>query len=125
MKRMKQKINIIIFLYLILFVSCNNRSSDEVAKADSANRAILDSGLQHNQVVIDEASTNFLVRFSNIVDTEKEIASIAMHEGINPSVKDFAATLYRELSGIKDSIGSFQVQKNIVLPSVIPGEEQK
>ena len=77
-----------------------------------------------SQVVIDEASANFLVRFSNIVDTEKEIASIAMHEGINPSVKDFAATLYRELYGIKDSIASFQVQKNIVLPSVIPEEEQ-
>lgn len=116
---------IIISLSLALLIACNNRSADEVAKADSANRAILDSGLQHNQVVIDEASADFLVRFSNIVAAEKEIASIAMHEGISPTVKDFAATLYRELSGIMDSIVSLRSQKNIVLPSIVSGKEKE
>ena len=119
---------VVVFVLLVNFmisVSCNNRTTDQVAKADSANRANLDSGLQHNQVVIDEASADFLVRFSNIVAAEKEIAFTAMHEGINPTVKDFAATLYRELTGIMDSIVSLRAQKNIVLPSVVSGKEQE
>lgn len=118
------KTHIIICLNIIVFISCNPRPKDSVQKADSTNKAILDSGLKHNSVVVDEHSTDFLVRISDIVSVEKEISSTAMHLGVIPVIKDFAATLYHELVTINDSIQSLHIQKNIVLPTTVSAEGQ-
>jgi predicted outer membrane protein len=121
---MKLKSQIIIYIYAAVIVACNAKPKDSLAKADSANKANLDKGLVRNEIVIDEKSADFLVRIADVISSEKEVSYLAMHQGVNTRIKDFAATLYHELEGLNDSIQSLRIRKKIVLPSRVSAERQ-
>ncbi len=113
-----------VFIFSILIFSCKNAPKDSIEKADSANKANLDTALNNQQVVVDEGSSDFLVRFFDEVQAKKELASYTMHNGVSPGVKNFAATLYHEMQTMGDSIQSLRMRKNIVLPSMISPAKQ-
>lgn len=121
---MKIKISILFYFYAMLLISCNPKPKDSLAQADSANKANIDTGLQTHSIVIDPASADFLVRIADVISSEKEVAYLTMHQGVNPAVKDFAAILYHELEGLNDSVQSLRMQKNIILPSQISADRQ-
>jgi putative membrane protein len=120
------KIHSCFFVWIFILIACNNnKTKDPIAAADSANKAKLDSGLNTNAVVIDEASTGFMVEIADLVSAEKEITAYVMHSATNPVMKEFAATVSREISIIYDSVQVMRIQKNITLPSRLSIERQQ
>lgn len=117
----------IIYYIFLIFISaslpgCKGKTKDSIVKADSANKAKLDTALNHNQVVVDEKSSAFLVRISDEVKAEMQITGTARHVTISQIVKEFAATVYLELATINDSINNLAIRKNVVLPGAISKE---
>lgn len=116
--------DILVFIYVLSLLACNNKPKDSIEKADSANKALLDTALKNDQQVVDPKSADFMVRFYDVARTEREMAGTAMHLGVVPRIKDFAATIYQELGTMLDSMQSLRMRKNIVLPSTISDEGQ-
>lgn len=106
-------------------IACNNSGKSSVEKADSINEANLDTGLNRNDVVVDEASSTFIVRVANNGMTETQLASIAEQKGTYLDVKSFAAMLYRDHSGVNQTVKDLAATKNIALPASITEEKQK
>jgi hypothetical protein len=52
----------ILFALTVIVSSCNNGGKDSVEKADSANKANLDTATTHNMVALDEENSAFLVK---------------------------------------------------------------
>lgn len=120
-----KNLTVLLSLPVMLFISCNNAGKDSVEKADSANTAILDTGLKQNSVVIDEESSSFLVRVANSGMAEIEMTSLANQKANYPQVKDFAAMLHTDHSALNDQLKNLADQKNIVLPATVTDEKQK
>lgn len=110
---------------ILCMLACNNSGKSSVEKADSANAARLDSGLQHNETVIDEGSSTFLVRAFNINSTEEKLAGVAHMNASNSDLKSFAAMLHHHHTALSDSIRSLAIQKKIVLPTSITDEKME
>ena len=111
------------FCVLIIYtVACKSKEKGSIEEADSANQANLDTALKRKDIVIDENSSTYLVRIAGIIMVEKELTNVARHQAVSVPVKDFAAKLYSELSGIYDSVTAIAMRKNIVLPSTISEE---
>lgn len=108
---------LLVILFGISIGACNNRGKDSIEKADSANQANLDTALRQKGVVIDENSSSFLVRVFDICTAASQMTAIAKHQAVSVQVKDFAATLYLELSTIVDSIKMIGNRKNVVMPA--------
>ncbi len=118
--------NLFIPLALILScMACNNSGKNTVEKADSINEAKLDTGLNRNDVVIDEASSSFIVRVTNNGMTETQLAAIAEQKATYADVKSFAAMLYKDHSGVNQLVKDMAATKNITLPADITADKQK
>ncbi|HEV7781278.1 MAG TPA: DUF4142 domain-containing protein [Chitinophagaceae bacterium] len=117
-----------IFIPLVLIVTCaacNNSGKSTVETADSINEAKLDTGLTRNDVVIDEASSSFIVRVANNGMTETQLASMAEQKAVYADVKSFAAMLYHDHSGLNQTVKDMAVTKNITLPAAITADKQR
>jgi putative membrane protein len=115
----------LIFSIAFILYACDNSSTDSVEKADSANKAIQDSALNNNKMVVDEAASSFLVRVADAGMTEVRITSITMKKAAHQPVKDFATMLNKEHSDLNDQVKDLADQKNVVLPQNISEEKQK
>ena len=113
---------IILFAVVICVSACKGKAKDSVVQADSINKAQLDTSLKHNEVVVDEKSAAFLVRVSDGLKTELQIAGMAQHLAVTPPVKELAATLFHELTTINDSANSLAARKNLSLPGELSKE---
>lgn len=115
-----------IFLVVLpaLLIGCNNSSKDSVEKADSTNQANLDTGLNNNDIVIDEASSTFLVKVANGGMAETEMASFAQQKATYQPVKDFAGMLFNDHSGVNEQVKTIAGQKKVVLPATISDDKQ-
>ena len=120
-----KKMTVLLLLPIMLSISCNNAGKDSVEKADSANTANLDTGLNQNSIVIDEESSSFLVRVANSGMAEVEMTSLAQQKATYPSVKDFAGMLHTDHLALNDQVKNLAGQKNIVLPAMVTDEKQK
>ena len=119
-------VRIIIFLFSVIniCISCKNNAGKDVKKADSANQARLDSGLNNNSIVIDENSSAFLVRASALFDEIVVLTGYVRQQSETEHVKNFVNQLYVEYSSLKDSLVRLAIAKNIVLPSdSLPAQE--
>ena len=114
-----KRIYYIAFFSVIILSACKGKAKDSVVVADSTNKAIQDSALKYHDVVIDEKSSAFLVRLSVALKTELQIAGMAQHLAITPAVKDFAATLFDDLTAMNDSTNSLSTRKNVTLPTTL------
>jgi putative membrane protein len=72
---MKKKI---FFITVTLFTvaACNNKGKDSVEKADSANKAHIDTAMNQNKVVVDEESSSFLVKAADGGMTEVQLGEL-------------------------------------------------
>ena len=120
-----KKMILALSLPTVFFIACNNENKDSVEKADSANAANVDTGLNRNNVVIDEESSSFLTRVANSGMAEVEITSMAGQKAAVPSVKSFANMLHSDHMALNDQVKSLAGQKNVVLPATITDEKQK
>lgn len=118
---------IVPFFYFLTFfiVACNNTSKDSVAIADSTNKAIQDSAINENKIIIDEESSAFLVRLANTGMTEAKLTTMALSRAENKSVKELAANLSQDHHGLNSTVKELAAQKKIVLPENISEENQK
>src|SRR5689334_1753041 len=95
---MKKKLFLLVALPLA--VACNNNEKkDSVEKADSANEAKRDTAANNsntNAVVIDETSSNFLVKAANGGMTEVQLAELAKQNAASARVKDFSEMMIRD-----------------------------
>lgn len=106
------------FLFVsFFFFSCNNKGTDSVEKADSANQAKLDSGLKRNAVVVDENSSNFLVRAAALMMELYVVSAYFRQQAEKQPTKDFMNQLYEFQRSLCDTILALAFNKNIVLPA--------
>jgi putative membrane protein len=118
---------IILFLAAPLLLSaCNNEAKDSVEKADSLNKAKLDSP-SNNQPVIstDEESTRFLVDAANGGMAEVDLSKLAREKASNPKVKDFAAMMVNDHTGANSQVKTLAAKRNVTLPSTTGDEKKK
>lgn len=104
--------NLILYFISISFLSCNNSSEDNVEKADSINKARQDSALEMNGVVIDENSSNFLVRAAAF---NFETLSVARLHNSKQPIGVFVDSLLAFHSSMKDSIDAMAIRKKIFI----------
>ena len=115
----------ILFALTVLAVACNNPEKDSVEKADSANKAYLDTALTHNMVVVDEESSAFLVKAANSNMTESKLAELAQKKSQSPKIKSFSSMLLHDHSVLNDQMKSLAFQLKVILPDTIGHDEQK
>jgi len=108
-----------------LLMACNSGGKNSVEKADSTNQANLDTALNRNAVVIDEKSSEFLVRVANSGMAEAAITGAAQDNAVYADVKSLAAMLYHDHSALNEQVKALAGQKNVVLPAVMSEEKQK
>lgn len=123
-----KKTRIALLLGFAVVMSCNNEQKDKddsIEKADSANAELHDTATTHTTQVVDEKSTDFLVRAANNAMTDIEMARIATQQATMQPIKDFASTLGTEHKSLNDQIKSLASKKNITLPATISTEAQK
>lgn len=123
-----KKTRIALLLGFAVVMSCNNEQKDKddsVEKADSANAELHDTASTHTTQVIDEKSTDFLVRAANNAMTDIEMARIGTQQLTMQPIKDFASTLGTEHKNLGEQIKSLASKKNITLPATVSTEAQK
>lgn len=107
---------------LISLTACNNSGKDSVDKADSANKANLDTALNNNGTAADENSSEFLVRVANKGMAETQIAQHEEQKGSYADVKSFASMLYKDHTGVNQAVKDLAASKNVVLPDSIAND---
>jgi putative membrane protein len=116
---------ILLMMLPTLLIACNNSSKDTVEKADSTNKANLDTALNNNAVVVDENSSSFIVRVANSGMAETAITSSAREKAAYEDVKGFAGMLYRDHTALNQQVKDIAAKKNIVLPATMTEDKQK
>src|ERR1044071_2873332 len=107
----------VLFALPLFVLACNNEASDSVDKADSANKAKLDSPSSRPGITTDEASTNFLVKAADGGMAEIALGEIAKQKATNSSVKQFASMMVNDHSGANGQVKSLAAQRNVTLPA--------
>ena len=115
----------ILFAFVLLVTGCNSPEKDSVEKADSANKANLDTALTHNMVVVDEESSAFLVEAANSNMTELQLAEQAQKKTQSQKIKSFSSMLLHDHSVLNDQMKSLAAQLKVILPDTIGHDEQK
>lgn len=124
---MKKKTSLLVFSLAIL-VACNNadnKADDTVETADSANESRQDNARNDTTLVVDEKSSEFLVRAANSTMTELEMVRNAGQVSSIQHVKNFALMLGKDHDALQQQIKSLAATKNIVLPAAVDAEDQK
>lgn len=124
---MKKKTSLL-FLSFAILVACNdadNKADDTVEQADSANESRQDIVRNDTTILVDEKSSEFLVRAANSTMTELAMLRNAGQVGSIQHVKNFATMLAKDHEALQQEIKSIATSKNIVLPAAIAADDQK
>ena len=125
---MKKK-RIAFLLGFAVLMSCNTgenkEKDDSIEQADSANEQLHDTATTPTTQVVDEKSTDFLVRAANSAMTELEMTRLATQQASMQHVKDFATALGNDHKSLNEEIKSLAGKKNITLPATVSEEAQK
>ena len=124
---MKKKTSLL-FLSFAILVACNdadNKADDTVEQADSANESRQDIVRNDTTILVDEKSSEFLVRAANSTMTELAMLRNAGQVGSIQHIKNFASMLAKDHEALQQEIKSIATSKNIVLPAAIAADDQK
>ena len=91
--------------------ACNNEGKDSVEKADSANKAHIDTAMNQNKVVVDEESSSFLVKAADGGMTEVQLGELGQKKSMSQRVKDFGAMMVHDHSAANDKVKNLTAQK--------------
>jgi putative membrane protein len=126
-----KKINmkkVIVGLSVITMIisACNNGPKDSVEKADSSNKANIDSPATKKDIVqTDQESSTFLVKAANGGMAEVQLGQLAQEKGINQKVKDFAGMMVHDHSAVNDQVRTLAGQRNVTLPDSVSDDNKK
>lgn len=109
----------------LLILSCNNEAKDPVEKADSINNARIDSPAVQSPVMVDEETSDFLVKAANGGMTEVKLGELAQQKAVNPKVKEFGSMMVHDHSAVNDQVKALASQRNVALPTGVSEESQK
>src|SRR5689334_6988639 len=119
-----KKVTAALFITALFAWACNsNESKDSVEKADSTNKANMDSSSSSSSnkptVTADAATSEFLVKAADAGMAEVQMGQSAQSKAVNARVKDFAAMMVHDHSAANDKVKSFAAQRNVVLPDSV------
>jgi len=121
-----KKVPLILLAMSFLIWACSNETKDSVEKADSANKANIDSpSSQQPTVTTDEETSSFLVKAANGGMAEVKLGEIAQQKATNPKVKDFGSMMVHDHSSDNDKVKTLAAQRNVTLPTAVSDESQK
>lgn len=120
-----KKITVVLSAITIIMWSCSNeKGKDSVEKADSANKAKVESP-GNEPLATDEASSSFMVDAANGGMLEVQLGEMAQQKALDQRVKDFAAMMVHDHSGVNDQVKALAARRNVTLPSMVGEEKQK
>jgi putative membrane protein len=120
-----KKVTAALLAMTVVICACNNESKDSVEKADSANKANIDSPGVKRPVMADEETSSFLVKAANGGMTEVQLGQMAQQKGADQKVKDFAAMMVHDHSAVNEQVKALAAQRNVILPDSISDENKK
>ncbi len=121
-----KKITIVLSAMSLLLWACNNGTNDSVEKADSTNKANIDSPATKQDIVrTDQESSAFLVKAANGGMAEVQLGQIAEEKAMDQKVKDFGAMMVHDHSAVNDEVKALASQRNVTLPDSISKENKK
>jgi putative membrane protein len=111
----------------LLIWGCNSsETKDSVEKADSTNKANMDSSSANKPVVSTDAETSgFLVKAADAGMAEVAMGQKAQSKAVNARVKDFAAMMVHDHSAANDKVKSFASNRNVMLPDSVSDDHKK
>jgi putative membrane protein len=115
----------LLFAIVSIMGACNNATKDSVEKADSINKANIDSPEVKQPIMADEATASFLVKAANGGMTEVQLGQIAQEKGLDPKVKDFGAMMVHNHSAVNGQVKALAAERNVTLPDSISDENKK
>lgn len=123
------KINDILFITLLLtVVACkNNTGKDSVEKADSINRARIDSTLDEAKAdsATNQVSSSFLVEAADGGMMEVLAGELAKQKAVNQRVKNFGDMMVKDHSKANDELKSLATSEKITIPAAVSDNTQK
>jgi putative membrane protein len=121
-----KKVAMLLSVVTMVAVACNNETKDSVEKADSTNKANIDSSTAGTPTVATDAETSsFLVKAADGGMTEVQLGKIAQEKGNDPRVKDFGSMMIHDHSAVNDQVKSLAAQRNVTLPDSVSDEHKK
>ena len=111
----------------LLIWGCNSsETKDSVEKADSTNKANMDTSSANKPIVATDAETSgFLVKVADAGMAEVQMGQKAQSKAVNQRVKDFAAMMVHDHSAANDKVKSFASQRNVMLPDAVGDDHKK
>lgn len=123
-----KKVTAALIVTALMVWACNsNETKDSVEKADSTNKANMDSsgnGPNRATVAADAETSQFLVRVADAGMAEVQIGRSAESKAVNPRVKEFAAMMVRDHSAANDKVKTFASQRNVTLPDSVSNDHK-
>jgi len=122
-----KKVTAILCATAFLAWGCNSsETKDSVEKADSTNKANMDSSSTNKPTVSTDAETSsFLVKAADAGMAEVHMGQNAQSKAVNARVKDFAAMMVHDHSAANDKVKSFASQRNVMLPDSVSDDHKK
>jgi putative membrane protein len=120
-----KKVTPALFVMAFLIVACNNETKDSVEKADSTNKAHIDSPGVQQPIITDEETASFLVKATNGGMTEMQSGQMAQEKGMDQKTKDFGAMMVHDHSAVNDEVKILAAQRNVILPDSMSDENKK
>jgi putative membrane protein len=121
-----KKVTMVLSAVAMMVVACNNESKDSVEKADSTNKANIDSSTGGAQTVATDAETSsFLVKAADGGMTEVKLGQLAEQKGNDPRVKDFGSMMIHDHSAVNDQVKALAAQRNVTLPDSVSDDHKK
>ena len=111
----------------LLIWGCNSsETKDSVEKADSTNKANMDTSSTTKPTVATDAETSgFLVNAADAGMAEVQMGEKAQSKAVNQRVKNFAAMMVHDHSAANDKVKSFASQRNVTLPGAVSDDHKK
>ena len=111
----------------LLIWGCNSsETKDSVEKADSTNKANMDTTSTNKPTVSTDAETSeFLVKAADAGMAEVSMGKKAQSKAVNARVKDFAAMMVHDHSAANEKVKSFASGRNVMLPDSVSDDHKK
>jgi putative membrane protein len=121
-----KKVMVVFSAATIVLWACNNDAKDSVEKADSANKAKIDSPETTSQPIkADEESASFMVKAADGGMTEVQLGQLAQNKAVGAKVKNFASMMVQDHSAANDQVKGLARQRNVTLPDSISDDNKK
>lgn len=118
-------------LLILLFISCNNRTSDSEKRAKEENRerldsqARLDEGPTSEPVPLSRSDADFLVEAASGGNLEVQLGHMVENKSTSEQVRAFGSMIIKDHEEGGEKLKRLAIAKNIILPDSISAAQQK